>query len=196
MRVLFLTTHLNTGGITSYLLTLSKGLIKKGHHVHIAASGGNREEDFRNLGASVLNLDIKTKSELNPKIYLALRSLKKYTIEQKIDVIHSHTRVTQVMGRLLQKTTGRAFVSTCHGFFKPKFSRRIFPCWGDGVIAISPAVKDHLINDFHVAKEKVFVVENGLDFESFPMIDELTKERARQKQIGRASCRERVCQYV
>ena len=31
MKILFLTKHINTGGITSYLYTLSKGFIKKGN---------------------------------------------------------------------------------------------------------------------------------------------------------------------
>ena len=41
MNILILTTHLNPGGISRYVLNLSKGLIKEGHSVWVASSGGS-----------------------------------------------------------------------------------------------------------------------------------------------------------
>ncbi len=45
--------------------------------------------------------------------------------------------------------------------------RKIFPCWGDYSIAISEAVRAHLVNDLGVRKEKVAVVHNGVEIERF-----------------------------
>jgi glycosyltransferase involved in cell wall biosynthesis len=185
MNILLLSTHLNTGGITSYLLTLSKGLMNRGHHVHMAASGGNMEQDFLCLGAQVLSLNILTKSELDPRIYWALKPLKKYILEQDIQCVHSHTRITQVMGALLKKKTGRPFLTTCHGYFKNRLSRRWFPCWGDKVIAISKAVEDHLKNDFGVPLEKIVLIESGIDLDAFePVTEELKIERRKRFGLG------------
>ncbi|HQP10114.1 MAG TPA: glycosyltransferase family 4 protein [Candidatus Omnitrophota bacterium] len=182
MNILFLSTHLNAGGITSYLLTMSKGLMRRGHGVHVATSGGNMENEFLAAGARLLTLDIRTKSELSPKIYLALFPLKKYVREQNIDLIHSQTRITQVMGAMLGKATGRAYVSTCHGFFKAqRLSRKLFPCWGRAVIAISGPVKDHLINDFRVSPENINLTESGIDVESFVPVGEQGITEARQR---------------
>jgi len=75
VRILFLSTHLNTGGITSYLFTMAKGLIRRGHQVHVATSGGNMEKEFLTAGVRLLTVNILTKSELNPKIYWCLPSL-------------------------------------------------------------------------------------------------------------------------
>ena len=69
MKILILTTHFNTGGITSYVLSIAKGLVQKGHEVCVVTSGGDREDDLRSLGAQHIKLDIKTKSELSYKIY-------------------------------------------------------------------------------------------------------------------------------
>jgi len=183
MNILFLTTHLNPGGITSYLLMLTRGLVGNGNKVFIVSGGGSMESSFKELGAETLVLNIRTKSELDPRIYLALIPLSRFVKENNIDVIHSQTRITQVMGHLLKKLTGRLFVTTCHGFFKPRLSRRIFSCWGDRVIAISPAVKDHLEKDFCVEASKIISVPHGIEVEQFPDLDVDTKTQ-RRKDFG------------
>jgi len=183
MNILFLSTHLNTGGITSYLLTLTKELIAQGHQVHIGTSEGNMEEAFTLLGAKLLKLDIHSKSILDIRIYRALMPLKKYVSENNIDIIHSHTRITQVMGRLLKRLTSIPYVSTCHGFFKKKWSRLLIPCWGDNVIAISDQVKLHLIRDFGVILDQIVVIKSGVDIDEFnPTTD--GQKRETRKHFG------------
>ncbi len=180
MNILFLTTHLNTGGITSYLFNLTNGLIRRGVNVHVVSSGGNMEKDFLALGAKVVNLNMRTKSELDGRIYAALKPLKQYVEQNNIDVIHAQTRITQVMGRLLQKICRKPYVATCHGFFKTRLSRRLFPCWGDKTIAISQAVVDHLKDDFAVPLQKIILVESGIDVEAFNPVDEEAKMERRK----------------
>jgi len=181
MNILFLTTHLNVGGITSYLLTLSRGLISLGHSVTIVSSGGALQDDFESLGAHVYPINIRTKSELDIRIYMATHEVDSLIRDKEIQIIHAQTRITQVMGFILKKMTGVAFCSTCHGFFKPKWSRKVFPCWGDAVIAISPAVEDHLKNDFHVPHGKICLIRNGLDLQSFPLKTSEEKQRLRKE---------------
>ncbi|MBF0522642.1 MAG: glycosyltransferase, partial [Candidatus Omnitrophica bacterium] len=179
MNILFLTTHLNSGGITSYLFTLSKGLIQRGNTVHIVSSGGNMEQEFVAMGAKSVILNIKTKSELDPKIYIALPRLKKYIRQNHIDIIHAQTRVTQVMANFLKQLTHVPYVTTCHGFFKPRLFRRIFPCWGDMAIAISPSVMEHLHNDFRRNPLEIALVRSGIDACWFSAIDENLRKQKR-----------------
>ncbi|MFT5388292.1 MAG: glycosyltransferase involved in cell wall biosynthesis [Candidatus Omnitrophota bacterium] len=172
MNILFITSHLNAGGITSYLMTLSKGMIAKGHSVHIISAGGGMENYFRGEGVYLSNSIVRTKSIFNVRLYTALPNLVNYVKRNDIDVIHSHTRVTQVIGRLLGSITQKVYVSTCHGFFKRRLGRRLFGCWGDGVVAISEAVYGHLINDFKVKESKLHLVESGVDCDYFSERDE------------------------
>lgn len=181
MNVLFLTTHLNAGGITSYLLTLSKGMIERGVRVHIASSGGDMAAEFSALGVQLLNLNIRTKSELDPRIYYALLFLNQYVRQHAIDMIHAQTRVTQVMGFWLATMTGCFYVSTCHGFFKTHASRLMFPCWGDAVVAISEAVQKHLHDDFQIADERISLIPSGIDIRMYPPVDALIKYQMRRK---------------
>lgn len=183
MKILFLTTHLNAGGISSYLLTLSKGLIRRGHEVHLVSAGGDQEDSFRSAGVRLMTVDLRTKSELSPKIYLNLFRLKKYIFHNRIEMIHANTRITQVMGRLLQKLTGAAYVSTCHGFFRPRLFRKMFGAWGERVIAVSPPVKEHLLKDFSVDENRICLIENGIDLEQFTPAESARKRKIR-KQLG------------
>lgn len=170
MNILFLANHLDTGGITSYLLSLGKGLKDRGHRVFVASSGGNRVTRFTEQGMIFIPIPIRTKSELNlfsiiPSFAVLCRQVR----ENGIDCIHANTRVTQVLARLVSMKTGIPFVSTCHGFFRPRFFRKLCPCLGRKVIAISDSVKGHLIDDFKVPEPAIRLVYSGVDTEGLKM---------------------------
>ena len=167
MKILLLTTHMNLGGIGVYVLSLAKGLAQRAHQVFVASSGGDLVAPLESFGVRHVTINIKTKSELSPKVIFAQRQIANIIKEGNIELIHAHTRVTQVLAHLVSKRLGMPFITTCHGFFKPRLFRKIFPCWGDRCIAISEAVREHLVNDLGAKKEKVTVVHNGVEIERF-----------------------------
>ncbi|MDD5097987.1 MAG: glycosyltransferase family 4 protein [Candidatus Omnitrophica bacterium] len=167
MNILCITNHLNTGGITSYALTLYAGLKKRGHNVYIASSGGEVLEKFIASGITYIHIPIKTKKEISLKIIFSAFLLSGIIKKNKIDIIHSHSRTTQVLGCFLERLTGARHIFTCHGFFKRRFLRKIFPCWPKRVIAISQQVKVHLIDDLKLDGEKITVIHNGIDVDRF-----------------------------
>jgi len=81
--------------------------------------------------------------------------------------VHSNSRTTQVLGNLLSRALAIPHVFTCHGFFKPKLSRLLFPYWGQAVIAISSEVKEHLIADLKLDAKNISVINNGIDTANF-----------------------------
>lgn len=167
MNILFITNHLNTGGITSYVFTLAFGLKKKGHNVYIASSGGDLAPKFKEAGMDYISVPMRTKKEVSLRIVFSLVKLAGIIKKNKIDIVHSHSRTTQVLGCLLGKTTGVRHIFTCHGFFKRRFLRRVFSCWGEKVIAISEQVKGHLVSDFKLDDKKIVVINNGIDADRF-----------------------------
>ncbi|MBM3255545.1 MAG: glycosyltransferase family 4 protein [Candidatus Omnitrophica bacterium] len=172
MNILYLTNHLNIGGISSYVLSLARGMKERGHSVYVASSGGELVERFRAEGVSYLPIPINTKSEANIiKILSSLRRSLSYIKEKDIDILHSNTRVTSVLGSLLEYFSRKPHISTCHGFFKKRLIRRIFPCWGRRVIAISEQVKEHLVIDFGVKPKNIKVVHNGVEPSRFKDYD-------------------------
>lgn len=181
VNILLMTNHLNVGGITTYLFALSRQYRNRGHQVVLVSAGGVREEEFVKLGVVHVRAPLRVKSEVHPATIAAVPRLLKLIRDSKIDVIHSHTRVTQVLGRVLSALSGVPYVSTCHGFYKTRVFRKIFPCWGRAVAAISPAVKDHLLADFHVKPQDVFLIGNGIDIESFACVDDQRRRQARER---------------
>ncbi len=181
MNILLLTSHFNTGGITSYALTLSEGICRLGHRVIVVSAGGDAVGLLEKTGAVHVRMDIRVKSEAHPKLYVALPALVGLVRREKIEIIHAQTRVTQVMAFWLSCITGKAFVSTCHGFFRPRWFRRTFPCWGRGVIAVSQGVRTHLIKDFKMNPERVHLIPNGIDLSHYPMTDEALRRQKREE---------------
>src|SRR3989338_7277652 len=179
MNILLLTSHFDTGGITSYVTTLSAGLYRAGHRVIVVSAGGDAVGVLEKTGARHVRMDIRVKSEAHPKIYLGLPRLAALIRADDIDIIHAQTRVTQVMAFWLSRMTGKPFVSTCHGFFKPRWFRKVFSCWGQGVIAISRGVREHLIKDFNVNPDSVHLVPNGIDMSCYPFTDEVLRRQKR-----------------
>ncbi|MEK6564402.1 MAG: glycosyltransferase family 4 protein [Candidatus Omnitrophota bacterium] len=162
MNILILANHFNPGGISSYILNLAQGLTVRGHKVYIGSAGGEWVERLTKNNIEHINLPLKTKSIISPKLLFSYFILKKALKDKRVDIIHSQTRVTSVLAYWLSAKTAIPFVSTAHGFFKPRWERLRFPCWGDLVIAISHAVKEHLIRDFKVAPDKIRLVRNGI----------------------------------
>ena len=169
MKILFLTTHLNFGGISSYTVSLARQLKDMGDCPIVASSGGDLVSLLEKDKIKHFYVPLNTKSELNPKIWVAVFRLISLIKQEGIDIIHAQTRVSQITAVLVSKLTGVPFVSTCHGFFKQNLGRRIIPGWGKAVIAISEAVREHLANDFGVSKKKICLIHNGVEVEKFKM---------------------------
>ncbi|MCQ9208591.1 MAG: glycosyltransferase family 4 protein [Omnitrophica bacterium] len=176
MKILLLTTHVNLGGIGIYVFSLAKGLVQEGHDVFVASCGGDLAAPLESFGARHLKINIKTKSAISPKVFSCYRKVTQIIKDKNIEIIHAHTRVTQVLAHLVSKKSGIPYITTCHGFFKPRLFRKVFPCWGDRCVAISEAVRTHLVNDLGVRKEKVCVVHNGVELERF-FPDKFTQEQ-------------------
>jgi len=181
MNIIYLTNHLNIGGISSYVLNVASGLKQKGHNVYVASSGGQLVPKFISEGIAYLPIPIKTKFELSYKVFISRFKLCKIIKEKNIDIIHANTRVTQVLGFLLWWSYGIPFVSTGHGFFKKRLFRRLFPCWGNKVIAISESVKNHLVRDFKVKEEDIRVIHNGIDIKKFHISDPESRMEMKKK---------------
>jgi len=167
MNILYLANHLNIGGITSYLLNLATGLKQRGHNIFIASSGGDLLTKFTEKGITFVPIPIRTKKEVSPKILLSTWKLSKFIKDNAIDIVHSNSRTTQVLGCLLERRTKAAHIFTCHGFFKNRLSRKLFPCWGQAIIAISEQVREHLINNLFADEKDIFVIHNGIDVDKF-----------------------------
>ncbi|MBI2870235.1 MAG: glycosyltransferase family 4 protein [Candidatus Omnitrophica bacterium] len=187
IRILILTTHLNIGGITSHLADLVSGLVKRGHQVTVGSSGGELSPQIAEAGAQVLPLGIRTKSELSPRLWKAIPALIRWIRAHEIQVVHAHTRVTQVAAECVFRAADIPNIATCHGLYKRRLGRRLFPCWGVKSIAISDIVRRHLIDDFCVPESRVVLVRNGLNVGRFLKVASPEEKMRIRRSYGLAS---------
>jgi len=183
MNILLLANHLNIGGISSYLFTLGEGLKKRGHNVYIACGPGELSAWLQDKGIIHIPVPVKTKAEISLNVLISFLKLFPEIKKKNIDLIHANTRVTQVLACLLSRFSGVPFISTCHGFFKKRLFRKILPCWGEKIIAISEQVKVHLEKDFKVSPENIRLIHNGIDIDKFTA-DSLQVTAVLKQQIG------------
>lgn len=167
MKILIIATHVKLGGIGVYTLSLARALKEIGEQVSVASSGGELVDDLRHAGINHIEIPVNTSSDIGLHTLLSYMKLLPFIKEQGIDIIHAQTRVTQIIAYMLSKKTNAAFIATCHGFFKNKLFRRILPCWGTHTIAISDAVRGHLVCDLKVPKDNISLVYNGVDIKRF-----------------------------
>src|SRR5258706_15450935 len=158
MKLLHLAKNLNPGGITSYLLELLPALAQQGHEVYLVSAGGEKERLFKERGVHCFQGSLGTRSEVNPKVYAEIPKLLRLIREKKIDCIHAHTRVTQVLAFFLSLLSKKPYVATIHGFYKKNWSRRLIPAFGNQSIAISSAVADQFKSLYPNLASRVHVI--------------------------------------
>ena len=167
MNVLHLTSHLNLGGISSYVVSLSTALTRRGHRVAVVSGGGELEPSLVAAGVAHWRSPLATSVEFSPQVWLATRALAERLKREPVDLLHAHTRVAQVAAARLSRWRRLPYVTTWHGFYRPNIGRRLWPCTGNRTIAISEPVHQHLIETFKVPVERIRLIQNGVDTDRF-----------------------------
>ena len=174
MNVLILTTHLNPGGLSRYVLNLSTSLKRQNHNVWVACSAGEWIPRLNENGVNYKHIPIKTKSICSLKILFSFLTLFRLIQQENFDVVHCNTRVTQFLGFLIYKRFNIPYIGAYHGFYRRSIFRKKFKLSGVMSIAVSRAVREHLIKDLDINEEKIKVIYNGIDSDEF-----LSKEASR-----------------
>ena len=163
MRILQLTSHLDIGGITRYVLALSGQLMTRGHRVVLASDGGHLEAQVSAMGLRHWRLPLHTSAECSLQVFRGIRELARFLEEEPVDITHAHTRVGQVVADSVSRRSQIPYVTTWHGIYKPRLGRRLWPCTGELTIAISGLVRQHLLQAFQLPERRVRCIYNGVD---------------------------------
>ncbi len=163
MKILHLTSHLNIGGITRYVLSLAKQQIAQGHRVIVASDHGEAESQLASLGASHWRLPLHTSAEFSPQVFWASHRLVTQLRQDPVDLIHAHTRVGQIVADRIAHRLHVPYVTTWHGIYQLRLGRRLWPCTGAITIAISDLVRQHLVERFRIPEARIRCIYNGID---------------------------------
>ena len=184
MRILHVTSHLEIGGITRYIISLSGRLIARGHRVVVASAGGSMAGHATALGMAHWAVPFRTSAEFAPQVLWGTWEVARRLREEPVDVIHAHTRVGQVAAELLTRRLGIPVVTTWHGIYRPNVGRWLWPCFGNLTMAISDPVYQNLRRDFHVPPSRIRRVYNGIDSQQYAVPPAPALLRAFRKRWG------------
>ncbi len=155
MKILHLQTELNLScGITKSILLIAKNSSDDFHH-HVIALRGNGISRFIALGINPQI--IKNSGFILFKSIRIVFFLTSFCKRNKIDIIHSHNRYFDFLAFLISRFIN---VKTVMSVQSKVYKRKLFSYKSKLLIAVSVAIKNHLIKEFCIDEERIKVINN------------------------------------
>ncbi|MCG0275304.1 MAG: glycosyltransferase family 4 protein [Thermosediminibacteraceae bacterium] len=170
LTVLLVLMALNTGGAETHVISLARQLKKEGVNVLVASHGGELVKELSASGIEHFSLPLHSKmpGSLCTSIFGLANIVKRY----KVDLIHAHARIPAWVSQWVSYITGCPYITTSHGIYSTSWGMGFLTAWGSKIIAVSEDVREHLVKNFKVKPEKIYVIPNGIDLELFdPGVD-------------------------
>ncbi len=210
--LLVLGTLWGENGITSHLLTLSKGLQQLGWKVAIASSLASSSdaaiaearhavERFLSQGIQYFEVSFPRLKPSPRNLLNAVQSVQAFSAvvdNFKPDVIHLHSLSIAPYVKLVALRYQVPMISTSHlepihqgptSFLRIQLSRLISDLWGDRLIAISREIQEFFEESLQVSAKRVKLIHHGIDTTHFRPPSQEEKYLARQEYNLRASDR-------
>lgn len=165
MRILLVTMGMDIGGAETHILELAKELKRRKNDVFVMSNGGKYIEELSESGIEHIWAPLHNKNIFN--MITSYKTLEHIIQEKKIDLVHSHTRISSFICGKLQKKMNFPFVTSAHWTFKVTPLLKLMTDWGENVVAVSDDIKEYLIKNYKVNEENIFVTVNGIDPEKF-----------------------------
>jgi glycosyltransferase involved in cell wall biosynthesis len=169
LTVLQLLPALESGGVERGTLEVAHALIQHGHRALVISAGGRQVAPLVASGAEHFAWPIGKKSL---KTLLLVGRLRRFLLEQKVDIIHARSRVPAWVAYLawrgMDPATRPRFVTTVHGPYSVSAYSAVMTK-GERVIAISEMIVDYIARNYpNVADRNVRLIYRGVAPEQFP----------------------------
>ncbi|WP_296752286.1 glycosyltransferase family 4 protein [Thiobacillus sp.] len=169
LTVLQLLPALESGGVERGTLEVAQALVEHGHRALVMSAGGRQVAPLVASGAEHFAWPIGKKSL---KTLRLVGRLRKFLLEQKVDIIHARSRVPAWIAWLawrgMDPSTRPRFVTTVHGMYGVNRYSRIMT-QGERVIAVSKTVRDYILREYpDTLPWRIQVIHRGVDGEAYP----------------------------
>lgn len=167
IKVAQLLPDLDEGGVEIETVELSNYLVSSGHKSIVISNKGRLASKLADSGNVHVDWDIGAKSLSTFKYFFPLRNI---LLNEKIDILHIRSRVPAWLGLLVWKSIPISkrpiFITGFHGFYSINYYSSVMTR-GEKVIAVSSAIKEHIIENYHCDNDKIEVIYGGFDEEFF-----------------------------
>jgi glycosyltransferase involved in cell wall biosynthesis len=168
LTVLQMLPALESGGVERGTLEVAQALVEHGHRALVMSAGGRQVAPLVASGAEHYTWPIGKKSF---KTLLLVGKLRRFLLEQKVDIIHARSRVPAWIAYLawrgMDPATRPRFVTTVHGMYSVNRYSRIMTR-GEAVIAVSNTVREYILHNYpDTPADRIQVIHRGVDGQAY-----------------------------
>jgi glycosyltransferase involved in cell wall biosynthesis len=169
LTVLQLLPALESGGVERGTLEITQALVERGHRALVMSAGGRLVSPLVAAGGEHFTWPIGRKRF---KTLLLVGKLRKFLLEQKVDIIHARSRVPAWIAWLawrgMNPATRPFFVTTVHGMYGVNRYSGIM-MRGERIIAVSNTVRDYILREYpDTPPWRIQVIHRGVDGVDYP----------------------------
>lgn len=164
MNILYLNRGMEVGGVEKCIIQLTK-LFKDSNKIIVASMGGELVKELEDMEIKHYRI-INTDSKNILDILKNLRILNKIVKEEKIDIIHSHHRMTTLLGKIISKITKVPIIHTQHLCIEDKFKSTKMTLENVSTITVSNGAKAALVNKCGLDESKITTIYNTINAEN------------------------------
>jgi lipopolysaccharide heptosyltransferase II len=163
MRILQILPELNSGGVETGTVDISKQLLIMGHQPYVVSAGGEKVKILHKMGVPHFTLPVNKKSW---RALTAVPEVAEIIRREKIDIVHARSRMPALVGYLATRKTEAIYITSCHGFYSNHLLSHVMG-WGKFVIVVSNSIGRRMIDNFDVPAERIRLVHRGLDIHNY-----------------------------
>ena len=197
LRILHVVLGSEPGGLSRYVIDLTRAMRELGHEVTVAGDRGEAHALFARERIDWVDIPLKG---LVLSFLKSATILKRHLRDHPVDVIHTHYRRATLLARRVRRHAGaersprsaapdrsRANVPilyTLHlSHINIRGPRRWLTDFGDHTHAASEDARRWLIDDARVAETNITLIPHGVDVARYPLADAAAK-RAAKRALG------------
>ncbi len=177
LTVVQVVPEMEEGGVEGETLDFAVYLARQGHTSFVISGGGRLVEQLEQGG--VKHLCWPHIGEKSLRCLKYRRKLRKFFIDEQVDIVHLRSRLPAWLGYLAWKSIPRekrpGLVTSFHGFYSINSYSTIMTK-GEKVIAVSETIRDHIFKHYPVHSDKVEMIHGGFDVRTFDP-DQVEQER-------------------
>ncbi|WP_103665861.1 glycosyltransferase [Gracilimonas amylolytica] len=172
MNILQIRSEFRDNGPGTQAFHISNELIKRGHKVYAASSGGVMSDKFNEAGIKHFDIESLEINKRNIKNFLkSIFSVYKILDANEIDIVHAHNAASLYIAYIASKFIKRKvnFFHSCRGIELRKYFKwrnLIYLNYPATIFAVAEWTKEQLIN-IGVDKHKIIVTNNGVDISKY-----------------------------
>lgn len=186
MNIVQILPAFDEGGVEGETLDFAMYLAEQGHNSYVISEGGRLVRQLEAAGGHHLTWPYVGNKSFRCLKYI--NAFRKFFLEAGIDVIHLRSRLPAWLGYLAWKMMPAAsrpiLITTFHGFYSINAYSAIMTK-GERVVAVSKAIKDHILENYKVNESALEIIHGGCDMESFdPAVVSTKRVKVLQEEWG------------